>query len=506
VNGVPVSSSQSYIQGLELALSKVEKHIIKLQNKAKKALKNEITDADKITLQMVNIFIIQILDDPVFTNMFEDYLEEVGRDYLFQFWRYISDFREELRIEFPIFSLNDTINTKLWESWEWSSIAFKLMNTWATFFAPDSNLNISGLLSNFVKSHLESFYNSFKDKNPMTTISKNECINAVKVALMAENEVLEIFRAEDLPSFLIHPIGQKMVSYYFNPPSKEKSLNRFLRPKSPDRQDSSRLSHDGSTTENEDHEDVRRGLLDLFKRRGSKNNLPKISWTEEKDKLSVSGSNEELSQLVNSNDSIYKSSQAKSPQKPAHTLSVPGEELEKSSFMKSILKRTKSPDRKIPRIQSNPNLLGSNLSLDVTGLQAPKSAEISVRTPNSAATVKTIKYPESDVEKLLSLELEDVNPSPIDESIIIHDAPLTNAPMIVLPKTFFELDKELLSLEKDLEEVDASIRGNSSSSGPAKMMLYSRAGILHEMQAIKEEKQAIEKSEIDNVLRPVIFD
>ena len=78
--------------------------------------------------------------------------------------------------------------------------------------------------------------------------------------------------------------------------------------------------------------------------------------------------------------------------------------------------------------------------------------------------------------------------------------------MIILPKKFFELDTELETLQKDLEEIDVQIREGKSpaESSTAKVLMYSRRGIMHAITDIKEEKQKIEKYEIDNVIRAVI--
>lgn len=132
-----------------------------------------------------------VLDDLVCKNIFGDFLEQTGRDYYFQFYRMAEDFREEFHLEgVLIFSMQDTIDPILVETWDWVSIANRIRNIWTTFFARDSNLNISGGISSSILRNLEAYYNSVKDV--YTGIGVNEiALNGVKAFMIAEQEILE---------------------------------------------------------------------------------------------------------------------------------------------------------------------------------------------------------------------------------------------------------------------------------------------------------------------------
>jgi hypothetical protein len=161
-------------------LAKSEKHTLKLQTK----LKKKDIDIDKITLLMV-------LDDLVCTNIFGDFLEQSGRDYYFQFYRMAEDFREEFHLEgVLIFSVQDTIDPILVESWDWFSIVTRIRDLWTTFFAPDSNLNISGGISSAVVKYLEVYYNSVKDLYSGFLVNEI-ALYGVKAVMIAEQEVLD---------------------------------------------------------------------------------------------------------------------------------------------------------------------------------------------------------------------------------------------------------------------------------------------------------------------------
>lgn len=298
-----------------------------------------------------------------------------------------------------------------------------------------------------------------------------------------------------------HPMGQRMAARQFGVSSNP--FKSLLRNKSPDRSDPYRTSYESDRySEDGDFEDSKRSMFDVFKRRPSRtpsNNLPKLSWHDDRDDHMPGASNDiiegELNTIINTDESHFFRGKGS---KPA-SIKTGGLKLDDDSSITSPKSPTQNKLMKM--FQKKPKTLNRK------GL-----ANNSISAPENDITPSINIIPldaETEAEKMLNLELADINPTPIDENLSIPHNHNQNQkiPMIILPKKFFELDTELEILQKDLGEIDAQLREGKApaESSSAKVLMYSRRGIMHEINDIKEEKRKIEKSEIDNAIRVVLY-
>jgi hypothetical protein len=113
----------------------------------------------------------------------------------------------------------------------------------------------------------------------------------------------------------------------------------------------------------------------------------------------------------------------------------------------------------------------------------------------------SLNIPNDDNEgdSIINLEMEDTNPSPVDDELMQQDQV---PPMIILPKEFFELDEKLSLLQRDLNDIEKEMKKNANNEAELKQLQYAKRGIWHEIQDRTAQKQAMEQKEIENIILP----
>ena len=522
----------SYISRLEVAQKRIDKVIANLSAKIKRVNRTDLGDG-QLTLNYV-------LEDSTLLPFFDDYLNMVGRASLLQFYVSVVNFQDQLYIEKSVTTLDDALDPNIVETWDLISVAVNLCDLWKDYMAPDStpgtkiSIFVSPSFLKYLSDYVETL-NVAEGDVELNSLGTEKTSMAVKCMLCSMNDVLEVMRTEDFPSFLKHPIGLKLLNRF-------NGLNnplRFLRGRSPDR-DRASIDSDRSTEDHEEEQQQSFGRkksmfgFDMLKmpRRNSKS---KVMIPEEREDIPESAPIQtenfevdgELQSIVNSEENSFVPAKKKNRLSPFFGDKESTLKYDVASQGRAFLESFRKKPVVVPGIerdvdQQSPNSSNTHLRApSEKEIRKPKSSEISTHartTSFSRGTEKDISksYESSgpsadmmskldhDADDFIQLEIEDNHPSPIDDLINMPQSQI-HPFMIILPGRFFNLDESLDKLKADYAKAEMQIKDTDRSNDPEKLknFHYIERGIWHEMQDILEQKQKIEKAELENVILPV---
>jgi sorting nexin-25 len=467
INGTKVSKYQNYINRLQVALSRNDKIIAKLSKKD--------TKSEKVTLN-------QVLDDPSLTSYFDDYMDQVGRIPLLQFWNCAVSFQDQLCIEKPVYSLEDELDPSMVETWDWVSVAVNIRDLWTDFLKPNVNLSVQHFVRPEIIPILQNYVDKLDFKNP-DSISKLPGKKAVLCVLVALQDVIKTMRDEDFQPFLKSPYGTKMIQRHFG---MLQPLAKFLKPRSPEREmRSPERSSMESDRGNEEYTLERRKSVLEGIRRTSKSIIGRIAGDEQRDDLakmpprleSVGDHEQELLEALDDQAFEYKKKKSKMEEK----------------LLGLIKRRPKSNEFSA----SSPMTHRKTKSSDFQTLSPSPSTPSDKKPP--PLDIPPEDNQDKEAESFMKLEMEDLNPSPVDDELLQQGQV---PPMIILPRAFFELDEKLTRLQKDLNQIEKDLKRNSTNESAIKSLQYAKRGVWHEIQDITAEKQRMEQQEIENIILP----
>lgn len=504
----------------------------------------------------------------------------LGRNALLQFFVAASSFQDQLCIEKTISRLDDDFDSSVVETWDMVGVSVNVCDLYKDFFAADALLKISSHISPVIVKSLEvyveqaqiSINHSTDINSPPSTIptspSNNDTVSeqsgstlfGVKCISVALYETVSIFRREDFPAFLKHPIGQKLSSRLAG---SSNPLRGFLRAsnRSPERPITEQnvtskvsMESDRSTGDFDEEFDFAKrqkrvsamilgNTMKMIGRMGGKTRsatedkdlfvAPISPPTQETDMSAVEG---ELHGIINSEENSFipssssnqattDSSATSSTQtslairKKANRLSPffdtkvqqKTEELANSgkAFLENF--RFKKGEGNSTLEKSSPWHIKSNSTAndELRSSAASKSpGKASSATSDTGSILPSALLRDADAESFIQLEIEEQQKSvPLDEDINLEGNEETLPPMLILPAKFFQLDDKLESLQKDSEDAEKQIKDAERSNDADKLkgLNYVKRGIWHEIQDNLSEKQKIERLELENVILSVSF-
>ena len=485
----------------------------------------------------------------------------LGRNSLLQFYVAVNAFQDQLCIDRPICSLEDELDGSAIETWDFVGVSVNVCDLYKDFFANDAILKISNFINPHIVKTLEKFVDQVQIQLMNTDNSANLSLShfsnsdntliGVKCILVAFHETLSIFRREDFPAFLKHPIGQKLSSRLIV----SNSPLRFLRgSRSPERssleQQRSSLESDRSSSELDEQFDFSKrqkrlsGLMlgstmKMIGKMGS--GLKPKPATEDRDLFltpvsppipdtDMSNVEGELMGIINSEENSFA---PPSVEISFSLLSAPNSARKKVNRLAPFFGDYKMQQKAEDIAQSGKLFLENfrfkkneavciEKPLQGKNQEKSKGSSFDETSPSSIVDFSSGKGPDSvisestpglsrrdaDAESFIQLELEEQQGGVAnDEEIIMDQNSDLLPPMIILPARFFHLDVTLENLQKDLDDIEKQIKETEKNNDIPKLKLlkYTKRGIWQEMQEAMSEKEKIEILELENVIFSVWF-